>query len=72
MIIMILILNIIIIKMLLGCRANERNFILSWLGAGATSAPSWTEVIKLKKQNKELFEVIGELTIQLSQTKKKN
>ena len=46
--------------------------IYGWLGTGATSAPSWTEVIKLKKQNKELFEVIGELTIQLSQAKKKN
>jgi len=46
--------------------------IYGWLGAGATSAPSWTEVIKLQKQNKELFEVIGELTIQLSQAKKKN
>jgi len=45
--------------------------IYGWLGNGATSAPSWAEVIKLQKQNKELFEVIGELTIQLSQTKKK-
>jgi transposase-like protein len=46
--------------------------VYGWLSAGATSAPSWTEVIKLQKQNKELFEVIGELTIQLSQAKKKN
>jgi transposase-like protein len=46
--------------------------IYGWLGAGATSAPSWTEVIKLQKQNKELFEVIGELTIKLSQAQKKN
>ncbi len=45
--------------------------VYGWLGAGATSAPSWTEIIKLKKQNKELFEVIGELTIQLSQAKKR-
>ena len=46
--------------------------VYGWLSAGATSAPSWTEVMKLQKQNKELFEVIGELTIQLSQAKKKN
>jgi transposase-like protein len=46
--------------------------IYGWLSAGATSAPSWGEFSRLQKQNKELFEVIGELTIQLSQTKKKN
>lgn len=46
--------------------------VYGWLGAGATSAPSWGEFSRLQKQNKELFEVIGELTIQLSQAKKKN
>ncbi len=46
--------------------------VYGWLGAGVTSAPSWGEVSRLQKQNKELFEVIGELTIKLSQTQKKN
>jgi len=46
--------------------------IYGWLGAGATSAPSWGEFSRLQKQNKELFEVIGELTIKLSQAQKKN
>ena len=46
--------------------------IYGWLGSGATSAPSWGEFSRLQKQNKELFEVIGELTIKLSQAKKKN
>ena len=46
--------------------------VYGWLGAGATSAPSWGEFSRLRKQNKELFEVIGELTIKLSQTQKKN
>ncbi len=46
--------------------------VYGWLGAGATSAPSWGEINRLKKQNQELFEVIGELTIKLSQTQKKN
>lgn len=40
------------------------------LGANATGTPSRTEVIKPKKQNKELFEAIGEPIIQRSQTKK--
>lgn len=46
--------------------------IYGWLGSGATSAPSWGEFSRLRKQNKELFEVIGELTVKLSQTQKKN
>ena len=46
--------------------------VYGWLGAGATSAPSWGEFSRLRKQNQELFEVIGELTIKLSQTQKKN
>lgn len=46
--------------------------VYGWLGTGATSAPSWGEFSRLQKQNKELFEVIGELTIQLSKAKKKN
>ena len=44
--------------------------VYGWLGAGATSAPSWGEFSRLRKQNKELFEVIGELTIKLSQAQK--
>jgi transposase-like protein len=46
--------------------------IYGWLGVNATSAPSWGEFSRLQKQNKELFEVIGELTIKLSQAQKKN
>lgn len=46
--------------------------IYDWLGKGATSTPSWSEFSRLQKQNKELFEVVGELTVKLSQTQKKN
>jgi transposase-like protein len=46
--------------------------IYTWLGTGAAGAPSWSEFSRLQKQNKELFEVIGELTVQLSAAKKKN
>lgn len=46
--------------------------IYGWLGSGAAGAPSWSEVSRLQKQNKELFEVVGELTVQLSKIKKKN
>lgn len=46
--------------------------IYDWLGKGANGTPSWNEFSRLQKQNKELFEVIGELTVQLSQTQKKH
>ena len=46
--------------------------IYNWLGAGAAGSPSWSEFARLQKQNKELFEVVGELTVKLSQAQKKN
>lgn len=46
--------------------------IYGWLGAGASGSPSWAEFVRLEKQNKELFEVIGEITVKLSQAQKKN
>ena len=46
--------------------------VYGWLGSGATSTPSWGEFSRLQKQNKELFEVVGELTVKLSQAQKKN
>lgn len=46
--------------------------IYGWLGTGAQGAPSWAEFIRLQKQCKELYEVVGELTVKLSQAQKKN
>lgn len=46
--------------------------IYNWLSAGISSAPSWSEFARLQKQNRELFEVVGELTVKLSQAQKKN
>jgi transposase-like protein len=46
--------------------------IYNWLGAGAQGAPSWAEFSRLEKQNRELFEVVGELTVKLSQAQKKS
>lgn len=46
--------------------------IYQWLSAGATGVPSWGEFARLQKQNRELFEVVGELTVKLSQAQKKN
>lgn len=46
--------------------------VYDWLAKGASGAPSWAEFARLQKQNRELFEVVGELTVKLSQAQKKN
>jgi transposase-like protein len=46
--------------------------IYGWLGKGASGVPSWAEFSRLEKQNRELFEVVGELTVKLSQAQKKS
>ena len=39
---------------------------------GATGAPSWGEFSRLQKQNRELLELVGEITLKLSMTQKNN
>jgi transposase-like protein len=46
--------------------------IYDWLGKGTKGTPSWAEFSRLEKQNQELYEVIGELTVKLSQAQKKS
>lgn len=46
--------------------------IYSWLGKGVRGAPSLAELVKLKRENRELLELVGELTVKLSHTQKKN
>ena len=46
--------------------------IYGWLGTGATGAPTWTEYAKLKRENKTLLELVGEITLKLSESQKKN
>ena len=46
--------------------------IYNWLGAGVKGTPSWSDLAKANKQNKELMELIGELTVRLSVAQKKN
>lgn len=45
--------------------------IYGWMGAGAQGAPSFSEFSRIQKQNRELFELVGELTVRLSQAQKK-
>ena len=45
--------------------------IYTWLAKGITKQPTWQDVSRLQKQNKELLALVGELTIKLSQSQKK-
>jgi transposase-like protein len=46
--------------------------IYGWLGKGAESAPSWPEFAKLKRENKALLELVGQVTLQLAESQKEN
>ena len=50
----------------------HKSTIYSWLGATTKGTPSWVDLVKLQKQNKELLELVGELTLRLSTTQKKS
>lgn len=45
--------------------------VYGWLGKGAESVPSILELAKLKRENRELLELVGELTLKLSTAQKK-
>ena len=45
--------------------------IYKWLGNKANS-PTHAEIAKLKKENKALLELVGEMTLKLSESQKKN
>jgi transposase-like protein len=44
--------------------------IYGWMVTGATGAPSWAEFSRLQKQNRELLELVGEITLKLSMAQK--
>ena len=44
--------------------------IYGWMVKGATGVPSWAEFSRLQKQNRELLELVGEITLKLSMTQK--
>ena len=45
--------------------------IYGWLGKGVSEMPSWSEFVKLKRENKALLELVGEMTLKLSESQKK-
>ena len=45
--------------------------VYGWIAKRADSIPSVLELARLKRENKELYELIGELTVKLSTAQKK-
>lgn len=45
--------------------------IYNWLGGRATKQVSWLEHARLKKENQQLKEIIGVLSLELEKVKKK-
>lgn len=48
------------------------NTIYGWIGGKASGSPGFLEVIQLKRKIESLYALIGQLTVQLSDEKKKN
>lgn len=46
--------------------------IYGWIAKRTDGGPTMTEVIKLKQENRQLLELVGEMTLKLSETQKKN
>lgn len=48
------------------------NTVYGWLSKGATAAPSWLELNKLKRENSALKELLGRVMLEIELSKKKN
>jgi len=46
--------------------------IYSWLSRGIKDIPTLGELARIKRQNNELLNLVGELTLKMNQTKKKS
>lgn len=46
--------------------------IYTWIAKKVEGQPTLSENIKLKKENRQLLELVGEITLKLSETQKKN
>lgn len=50
----------------------SENTIYGWIAKKVDGNPSLSEIVKLKKENRQLLELVGEITLKLSETQKKN
>lgn len=45
--------------------------IYAWIAKKTDGGPTLAEIIRLKKENRQLLELVGEITLKLSETQKK-
>lgn len=45
--------------------------VYGWLAKKIEGQPSFSEIIRLKKENRQLLELVGEMTLKLSEAQKK-
>ncbi len=45
--------------------------IYGWISKKVEGQPTLSEIIRLKKENAQLLQLVGEITLKLSETKKK-
>jgi transposase-like protein len=45
--------------------------IYGWLSKKVKGQPTLSEIVKLKKENAQLLQLVGEITLKLSETQKK-
>ena len=50
----------------------SENTIYGWIAKNVEGQPSFSELIRLRKENRELFQLVGEMTLKLSEAQKKN
>ena len=48
------------------------NTIYAWIAKKTDGGPTLSEVIKLKRENAQLLQLVGEITLKLSEAQKKN
>ena len=46
--------------------------IYGWLTKGVSEQPSWSELNRLRKENQQLLQLVGEITVKLSTAQKKH
>jgi len=46
--------------------------VYGWIAQKVEGQPSFSELIRVKKENRQLLELVGELTLKISEAQKKN
>ena len=49
----------------------SENTIYGWIAKKAEGQPTLSEIIKLKRENTQLLQLVGEMTLKLSEAQKK-